>query len=59
VAIAASLGRATDKARIEQMLQQSALDKIKLEIFCSEPALPAFRIMANRLSGLSYSRSVE
>src|SRR5208283_5060012 len=31
VAIAASVGRAKDKARIEQMLQQSDLDKTKLE----------------------------
>src|SRR5213592_1723140 len=31
VAIAASVGRAKDKARIEQMLQQSELDKTQLE----------------------------
>jgi predicted nucleotidyltransferase len=31
VAIAASVGRAKDKARIEQMLQQSGLDKTELE----------------------------
>jgi sRNA-binding protein len=31
VAIAASVGRAKDKARIEQMLQQADLDKTKLE----------------------------
>ena len=31
VAIAASVGRAKDKARIEQMLQQSGLDKTQLE----------------------------
>lgn len=31
VAIAASVGRAKDKARIEQMLQQADLDKSKLE----------------------------
>jgi hypothetical protein len=32
VAIAASVGRAKDKARIEQLLQQANLDKTKLEI---------------------------
>jgi hypothetical protein len=31
VAIAASVGRAKDKARIEQMLQQADLDKMRLE----------------------------
>ena len=31
VAIAASVGRAKDKARIEQMLQQVDLDKTQLE----------------------------
>ena len=31
VAIAASVGRAKDKARIEQMLQQADLDKTRLE----------------------------
>ncbi len=31
VAIAASVGRAKDKARIEQLLQQADLDKTKLE----------------------------
>jgi hypothetical protein len=31
VAIAASVGRAKDKARIEQMLQQAGLDKTQLE----------------------------
>jgi hypothetical protein len=31
VAIAASVGRAKDKARIEQMLQQAELDKTRLE----------------------------
>jgi hypothetical protein len=31
VAIAASVGRAKDKARIEQMLQQAGLDQTKLE----------------------------
>ena len=31
VAIAAGVGRAKDKARIEQMLQQSGLDKMRLE----------------------------
>jgi len=31
VAIAASVGRAKDKSRIEQMLQQADLDKMQLE----------------------------
>jgi len=31
VAIAASVGRLKDKARIEQLLQQADLDKTKLE----------------------------
>ena len=31
IAIAASVGRAKDKARIEQMLQQAELDKTRLE----------------------------
>jgi hypothetical protein len=31
VAIAASVGRPKDKARIEQLLQQADLDKTKLE----------------------------
>jgi len=34
VAIAASVGRPKDKARIEQLFQQADLDKTKLEKSC-------------------------
>ncbi len=42
VAIAASLGRLKDKARIEQLLQQAELDKTKLENMLQrhKPKLP-------------------
>jgi hypothetical protein len=39
VAIAASVGRAKDKARIEQMLQQADLDKTKLQEILSRHKL--------------------
>ncbi len=40
VAIAASVGRAKDKARIEQMLQQADLDKTRLENILQRHKLP-------------------
>ncbi|MEI6195764.1 MAG: hypothetical protein WCS42_15700 [Verrucomicrobiota bacterium] len=40
VAIAASVGRAKDKARIEQMLQQADIDKTRLENILQRHKLP-------------------